>query len=146
MKKLIILFCMIFIAVLLIDTNFAQRRMHANQGMGYNRLYGESTVETFKGTVINVTTFKPDQYIRNCVRFNLITNNDTISVHIGPSWYLNYKNFSIKEGDKVIVTGSKVVYNDKPAVIASHIKTNDTKIELRNSQGFPLWSRWNDTD
>ncbi len=146
MKKSIILFCLVFIAVLLTDTNFAQRRMQENQGMGYNRLYDASIIETFKGTVINVTTFNPDGYIRNAVRFNLKTKNDTISVHIGPSWYLNYKKFSIKEGDKVIVMGSNVVYNDKPAVIASQIKTANTKIELRNSQGFPLWSRWNNTE
>lgn len=143
MKKSIILLKVIFISVLLTGTSFSQSKMKENQGMGYNRLYESSIVETFKGTVFNLTTFNPDGYIRNAVRFNLITQNDTISIHIGPSWYLDYKKFNIKEGDKVIVKGSKVVYNEKPAIIASHIQTGNTKIELRNSQGFPLWSRWN---
>ena len=143
MMKSIILFCLIFIAVLLTNTDYSQQRLKENQGTGYNRLYGESNVETFKGTVINVTTFNPDRYIKNAVRFKLKIKNDTISVHIGPSWFLDYLKFSIKEGDKVIVKGSKVVYSDKPAVIASNIKTDNNEIELRNPQGFPLWSRWN---
>ena len=142
-KKLQILIYTVFIAVLLIDMDYAQQRMKENQGIGYNRLYDESILETFRGIVINVKTFNPDGYIKNAVRFNLKTKNDTISVHIGPLWYLNYRKFSIKEGDKVTVLGSKVVYSDRPAVIASYIQTDNTKIELRNSQGFPLWSRWN---
>ncbi len=143
MKKSIILFCLIFITVLLINTNFAQRRMQGDQGIGYNRLYDANIMETFKGTVINIMTFNADRYIRNTIRFNLKTKDDTISIHIGPSWYLNYKKFSIKEGDKVIVTGSKIVYNSKPAVIASQIKKSNDKVELRNPEGFPLWSQWN---
>lgn len=143
MKKSMVLFSMFFILILLTDTNFAQLTMKENQGMGYNRLYDASIVEIFKGIVLNVNTFNPDGYIRNAVRFALKTKDDIVSIHIGPSWYLNYKKFSIKEGDRVIVLGSKVVYSDKPAVIASHIQTGNTKIELRNSDGFPLWSQWN---
>ncbi len=143
MKKIIVVLCMVFITVLLIDTNFAQGKMHGNQGICYNRFYDANILETFKGTVINVTTFNPDQYIKNSIRFRLKTKNDTISIHIGPSWYLDYKKFSIREGEKVSVTGSKIVYNDKPAVIASQIKTSNDKIELRNPEGFPLWSHWN---
>jgi hypothetical protein len=142
-KKSKILFCIFFIAVLFTDTDFAQLTMKENQGIGYNRLYDASIVETFNGIVIAVKNFNPDGYIRNALRFDLKTKNDTISIHIGPLWYLNYKKFSIKKGDKVIVLGSKVVYSDKPAVIASHIQTNNTEIELRNSTGFPIWSQWN---
>ena len=143
MKKSTILFSLIFIAILLTETNYTQQRMQENQGIGYNRLYGVSNVETFTGIVLNVNTFNPDGYIRNCIRFNLKTKDETITVHIGPSWFLDYMKFSIKEGDKVIVEGSMIVYNNKPAVIASNIKTNNTEIELRNSEGFPLWSHWN---
>ena len=95
MKKSIVLFSMFFILILLTDTNFAQLTMKENQGMGYNRLYDSVIVETFNGIALNVNTFNPDGYIRNAVRFDLKTKDDIISIHIGPSWYLNYKNFSI---------------------------------------------------
>ena len=53
------------------------------------------------------------------------------------------KSSALREGEKVSVTGFKIFYNDKPAVIASQIKTSNDKIELRNPEGFPLWSHWN---
>jgi hypothetical protein len=61
-------------------------------------------------------------------------------VHVGPSAYLASKNFSIKQGDKLTILGSKVQYQGSDFLIAKEITKGTEVLTLRNSAGFPLWS------
>lgn len=68
------------------------------------------------------------------------TESETLTVLIGPSSFVKEKNFTFAKGDQIEVTGSKVKYDDKDAVIARDIKKGDKTLTLRNEKGIPEWS------
>lgn len=45
-------------------------------------------------------------------------------------------------GDKVEVTGSRITFQDKPAIIAAEVKKGDEILKLRDGNGFPAWAGW----
>ena len=69
----------------------------------------------------------------------LKTDHGSLTVHLGPGWYLDEKKFAVKVGDTVAATGSQVTLNNQPALIAREIKVNDTTLKLRDDQGLPVW-------
>ena len=40
-----------------------------------------------------------------------------ITVYLGPDWYLDQRKISLKAGDKLAVTGSKVTLGKQPSII-----------------------------
>ena len=48
------------------------------------------------------------------------TDRETVSVHLGPSWYLENQDVKIEPKDKVEVKGSRIMFGDKPALIAGY--------------------------
>ena len=71
----------------------------------------------------------------------LKTDQGSLMVHLGPSWFLDEKKLAIKVGDTVEATGSKVTLNNQPALIAREVKVNGATLKLRNDQGLPEWRR-----
>jgi hypothetical protein len=67
---------------------------------------------------------------------------EMISVHLGPSWYLDNQALSLKVKDKIQVKGSKVIFSRKPTLIAAEVKKEDQTLILRDANGFPAWSGW----
>jgi hypothetical protein len=68
------------------------------------------------------------------------TDTDTIRIHLGPTAFLNSQKIEIKEGDRLVVTGSRVTLGDSQVVLAREIRKGDTVWTLRNAAGQPLWS------
>jgi hypothetical protein len=66
--------------------------------------------------------------------------NGEMAIHLGPEWYIEHQDFEIKVGDKIEVTGSKVTFQGKPAMIAAEVKKNHDVLKLRDENGFPFWS------
>jgi hypothetical protein len=48
----------------------------------------------------------------------------------------------IEPKDKVEVTGSRITFDGKPAIIAAEVKKGDEALKLRDDNGFPVWSGW----
>ncbi len=71
----------------------------------------------------------------------LKTDKGSISVHLGPSWYLDQQKLAVKAGDKLEVTGSQVTLNNQPAIIARDLMVNGKTWKLRDDQGLPAWRR-----
>jgi hypothetical protein len=67
------------------------------------------------------------------------TGNQTISVHLGPSWYLDRQDFSIKNGDEIEVTGSRIDFSGNPAIIAAEVRQGGKVLKLRDNNGIPVW-------
>ena len=61
-------------------------------------------------------------------------------VHLGPSTYLAEKNFTIRKGDTLEITGSLVKTGGAEAVIAREVKKGSETLVLRDKNGMPLWS------
>jgi hypothetical protein len=110
-------------------------------GGGYGRMFNPATLETLKGEVTNVGHFTPaGRGMGQGVHLILKTATETIDVHLGPSWYLEQQNFGVAAGEKLVITGSRITYQGKPAIIASEVKKGNQVLILRNAQGVPAWS------
>ncbi len=106
----------------------------------YNRMYNTSTVETIKGEVISVDKITPMSGMSYGIHLMLKTNKETVSVHLGPAWYFDNHNYVVKTKDKIEITGSRITYNGKPAIIAAEVKRGNEVIKLRDENGYPVWS------
>ncbi len=118
------------------------------QGWGagdpYSRLYNPKTVETLSGEVVSLEKFTPEKRMSYGVHFNLKTDQETIPVHLGPSWYVEKQAVTVASGDKVEVNGSRITYEGKPAIIAAEVKKGGQVLKLRDANGVPAWAgqRW----
>jgi hypothetical protein len=111
-------------------------------GSQYNRLYNLATVETLSGTVESVDKVTPMKGMYAGVHIMLNTEKETISIHLGPEWYVERQDVKIAKGDTIGVKGSRVTFADKPAIIAAEVKKGDSTLVLRDSNGIPAWAGW----
>jgi hypothetical protein len=102
------------------------------------RNYDPKTVETIQGKVLSV---EKTQQRGHGVHLTLQTDKETISVHLGPSWYIDKQTPKVEANDTISVTGSRVTVDGKPAIIAAQVKKGDEVLKLRDDNGVPAWSR-----
>jgi hypothetical protein len=112
-------------------------------GSRYNRMYDPDTVETDSGEVVSVQKIVPMRGMSGGLHFILRSDKGTISVHMGPVWFLEKEGIKIEPKDRVTVSGSRITFKGEPALIAAEIKKGGKTWKLRNDNGFPLWSRRN---
>jgi DNA/RNA endonuclease YhcR with UshA esterase domain len=106
---------------------------------GRGRLYVPSAETTVTGTVAEVNTI-PGRRGQTGTHLDLKTESGTLDVHVGPSAFLAAKHFTFAKGDRIEVTGSKVMHQGHEAIIAREIKMNGKTLTLRNAQGIPEWA------
>lgn len=113
-------------------------------GMGtqYQRMYNPATVDTLSGTVESVDKITPMRGMFYGIHLQVKTAKETISVHLGPGWYIERLDTKIEKGDKVEVKGSRVTMMGAPTIIAAEVKKGDSILVLRDSAGFPMWAGW----
>ena len=111
-------------------------------GSPYNKMYDPKTVETITGEVVSVSPITPSKGMGAGVHMTVNTGKETVSVHLGPSWYLENQDVKIEPKDKVEVKGSKITFGGKPAIIAMEVKKGDEVLKLRDDAGFPVWAGW----
>jgi hypothetical protein len=137
-----VLFLTLVLSLALVCPGLAQPLPGGGRGMG-PQLYNPKTVTTVKGQVEKLAAW-PGQgrgggrglQSQSAV---LKTNQGTLTVHLGPAWFLAEKKFTLKPGDTLEATGSKVTLDNQPALIAREIKVNGQTLTLRDPQGFPAW-------
>ncbi|HEY9799309.1 MAG TPA: hypothetical protein V6D25_03045 [Leptolyngbyaceae cyanobacterium] len=108
----------------------------------YTRMYNLQTLETLSGEVVSVNTSVPMQRMSHGVHLALKTAKETISVHLGPSWYIENQGIQIQPGDKIQVKGSRINFAGQPTIIAAEVKKGNVVMKLRDNNGFPVWSGW----
>jgi len=69
----------------------------------------------------------------------LMTENETIHVHVGPPEYPANQRMTFSRGDQVIVTGSRIKGKGFEAVLARTVTKGDAVITLRGEHGMPRW-------
>jgi hypothetical protein len=111
-------------------------------GSPYNKMYDPKTVETVTGEVVSVSQITPNKGMGAGVHMILKTGKETISVHLGPGWYLENQDVKIEAKDKVEVKGSKITFGGTPAIIAMEVKKGDEVLKLRDDAGYPVWAGW----
>jgi hypothetical protein len=150
MKRLFVVMVVLSVVTLgLTAESFAQRGGMKWQGSGgwgpgtpYNKMYDPAKVETLSGTVEAITRVTPMKGMRSAVALTLKTDKETVSIHLGPEWYIGRLDTKIVKGDTIEVKGSRVTFADKPAIVAAEVKKGDNVLVLRDSAGIPVWSGW----
>jgi hypothetical protein len=75
-------------------------------GTQYNRMYDPKTVETISGEIIAVDRITPMKGMSGGVHMNVKTDKETISVQLGPSFYIENQDVKLQTKDKVEVKAS----------------------------------------
>ena len=116
----------------------------ANCGWGseYNRMYDPARLESASGEVVAVNKIIPMTGVSYGIHLALKTKTGTISVHLGPSWFVENQDTKIAVSEKIVVTGSGVSIQGSPVLIAAKVIKGDEVLSLRDSSGHPLWSGW----
>ena len=111
MKRTVTILAIVSIISFLASESFAQHGMmwqgSGGWGMGgqYCRMYNTQTIETISGEVVSVDNFTPIPGMSGGVRMMVKTNQGTVSVHLGPAWYIENQDIKIEPKDKVVVKG-----------------------------------------
>jgi hypothetical protein len=116
---------------------YAQRRKGQMPGMPR---YDIATEVTLRGTITKVETH-PGRIGWNGTHLVVSFDAETLTVHVGPSNYLEQQGFLFAAGEQIEVTGSRIKLEGSDVLIAREIKRGEKVLTLRNSQGIPLWSR-----
>jgi hypothetical protein len=137
----------VFVLALFSEHSSAQKMMGKGSGgwganSAYCRMYDPKTVETVSGTIEKIETITPMKGMSIGKHLILKTDKETISVHLGPSWYLDAQDTQLVVGDKIEVKGSRIAYEGNPAIVAEEIKKGDEILKLRDENGFPAWAGW----
>jgi hypothetical protein len=97
-------------------------------------------VETLSGEVVSVDKLTGPRGGAG-VHVTLKTDKaETVAVHLGPAWYLDKQSLTVKQGDKLTVRGSRVSFDDKPAIIAAEVTKEGQTLRLRDEKGVPVWA------
>lgn len=134
--------------VFLSSQSYGQGRMNWKGGGGwgpgssYNRMFDPTTVETFSGKVLRVDKVAPMKGMSYGVRLTLKTHAGLVPVHAGPACYLENQDVKISPEDRIEVTGSRITFQGKPAIIAQEIRKENDTLKLRDANEFPRWSGW----
>jgi hypothetical protein len=110
-------------------------------GQQPGRLYDPATVETIVGEVVRIDQVTHGGRGGRGVHLLVKTSRSLISVHLGPAWYLAREGFELQEHEAVRVTGSRVILDEGPALIAAAIEQGGRSLRLRDEGGLPVWSR-----
>ena len=112
-------------------------------GSPYGRLYNPQTVETVAGQITAVEKLTQGRGGFRGVHIVLKTDKgESLPVHLGPEWYLEKQTVPFKQGDQVQVRGSRITFQDKPAVIAAEVTKDGKTLRLRDANGVPAWAGW----
>lgn len=116
-------------------------RYNGRRGQNYRR-YNSNQIETLNGEIIRLDT--PQSRIGTFQGSHLMikTAQETIEVHLAPSWYLAEQDFDLSPKERIIVIGSRINVNGKSAIVAREIRKGDKTLVLRDENGIPMWRGW----
>ncbi len=109
----------------------------------YSRLFNASTIEDFNGSVVSIEKITPEKGMSTGIHLLVKTEkNESVSVHLGPSWYLDNQDVQFVAGDVIKVKGSRITYQNAPAIIAMTVEKGGQVLVLRDKKGNPNWNGW----
>lgn len=113
-------------------------------GMGtpYQGLYNPATQVTIAGDVVGIEKTVPIRAMNEGLAAVVKTEKETITVHLGPTWYLERLDEKIGKGDKVEIKGVHATLAGKPVILAAEVKKGDKVLVLRDAAGVPVWAGW----
>ncbi|MHB8069940.1 MAG: DNA-binding protein [Desulfobaccales bacterium] len=133
--------CTIFIlagliCLLLTGAPWAQPQ---GDGEGKPVQYDLKTVETVQGIVVAAPRPTPKGGMPERSQLTLKTEKETLTVYLGPGWFLEKQGMKIGDLDRIQVTGSRIMVQGQAALLAGEVRKGEQVLKLRNAQGQPLW-------
>ncbi len=110
------------------------------KGGGPGGLYNPQTVVTVAGTVVSMTPPPVRQGLPYLVYLTLQTREGKISIFLGPSLYIDKLPVRLKVLDRIQVTGSRIMWEGSPVILAAEVRRGDEVMKLRDANGIPVWS------
>jgi len=87
--------------------------------------------------VTSVEQITPHKGMGYGIHLLLKTEKETISVHLGPGWYVEHQEMTMHPKDRIEVKGSRITFDGRPAIIAAEVRKGDETLVLRDEKGSP---------
>jgi hypothetical protein len=108
------------------------------KGPGAMRLFDPSTIVTVSGSVASESRI--DRGTGHLgVHLSVKTPDGEIPVHLGPDFWVDKQTLKFAKGDEITVTGSRITFEGKPAIIAVTVTKGTATLVLRDAKGVPSW-------
>jgi hypothetical protein len=106
----------------------------------YGRRYNPKTVTTVTGVVEEVGPGAPMGGFGPGSMLTMRTRDGKqVRVHLGPVWFMEQSEFSLKPGEEVTLTGSQTEMGGKPVIMAREVEAGGVRLMLRDENGVPAW-------
>jgi sporulation protein YlmC with PRC-barrel domain len=102
----------------------------------YEKLFNPEKIESVTGEILKIEFHEG---------LRLIIYSDAkkpVLVALGPNEYFEGQERLLRPGLKVTVTGSRVIVDDTPFLIATKIKEGSEQLQIRDNEGHPIWMGW----
>lgn len=117
-----------------------QEKAPASEGWPGGRMYNPHTVEKLDGKIESMQTVTAGRMdIPARVLLKLKTAKETVTLYLGPDWYLEKQKVELSPGDYIQVRGSRITMNDQPVILPNEILKNSQVAKFWDEQGRPLW-------
>jgi len=102
----------------------------------YGEMFDPKKIETVSGEIVRVEYYEESRLI-------IYTDaKKPVLVALGPTGYLESQPNVLRPGNRVTVTGSRVIVDDTPLLVATKIKEGNEELRLRDNEGHPIWIGW----
>ena len=142
MKRFVILVSVLLLIGVFAAGSLAQTQGKCPTSAGWpaGRMYNPQTVEKLDGKIQSlemVTAGRTDIPAR--VLLKLKTAKETVTVYLGPKWYLEEQQVELSPGDYIQVRGSRITMDEQPLILPNEIIKNSKVLKFWDDQGRPMW-------
>ena len=102
----------------------------------YGQMFDPKTIDTVTGEILKI------QYYDEIMLVIYTDAKKPVLVALGPAGYFEGQRKVLKPGNKVTVTGSMIIADDTPYLIATKIKEGNEELQIRDKEGHPVWMGW----
>jgi len=107
---------------------------------GGHHWYDPSKAETIKGQVVQVNEIESRQGVHKAMSLTVNASGKTVTVHLGPVFYIEKQGVKIAAGDQVEITGVRTMRGDEEIFVAGQVRKGDQVLKLHDESGRPLWA------
>jgi hypothetical protein len=117
-----------------------QGKCPTSQGWPMGRMYNPKTVETLDGKIESLETVTASRMdIPARVLLKLKTSKETVTVYLGPKWYLEKQQEKLSPGDYIQVKGSRITMDNQPVILPNTVTKGSVVMQFWDEQGSPMW-------
>ena len=106
----------------------------------YGQLYFQGKEITLEGEILRIGPVTPMPQMMQGIELQLKTEKGQTAIHLGPSWYIEQQDLTLKIGDKVKVSGRSIGAGTETIVLAAQVQKGAEILTLRDKEGFPYWA------